>query len=170
MALSNVLYVGGRSPAIACGSAFGAGINGVEFYDPQNIFAYSLPLPANTVAAGTLEWGATNTGAYYSYTGSLRVSLWSTTGPYFGAPTIVDYRMAEVTPNFVGPGAYSSTQLLAGGYSYSATTSLSTVTTPPPGQYCVVMTLEMYSPTGCASGDGYCTMDWQQFQKPAFFN
>lgn len=167
--LPDVLYIGGHSAALACGYASLGGTNGVEFYDPQNIFSYSIPLAANSTGPAALTWGAENLGTVYSYTGSLRVSLWAVATPFRGG-TIIGDRMAKVTPNFTGSGAYSSTQIAAGGYSYSANTNIGTVATPPAGQYCMVMTLDMYSPTGCVSSDGYCTVDWQEFSQPAFFN
>jgi hypothetical protein len=169
VALSNVLYVGSASPALSCGEASEGGSYGVGFYDPQNIIGFSLPYAANSNGAASLIWGAINTGSSFSYTGSLRVSLWLVNSPFFGG-TIVGDQIAEVTPNFTGPGAYSPTQLLGGGYSYSSNTAFGTVNTPAPGQYCVVMTLEMYSPGQCASSGGYCYMDWHQFPYPAFFN
>jgi hypothetical protein len=169
VALSDVLYIGGHSAALACGSASEGGTNGVELYDPQNLFSYGLPLAANSAGPGALTWGAENLGTVYSFTGSLRASLWAVTAPFRGG-TIIGDRIAESTPNFVGPGAYSPTQLNAGGYSYSSISALGTVATPSAGQYCMVITLDMYDPTGCASSDGYCTMDWLEFSQPAFFN
>jgi hypothetical protein len=169
--LSDVLHIGGHTAALACDYGSEGGMYGVAFYDPQNNFAYSLPLAPGSTGPAALTWGAKNLGSAFSVAGPLRATLWAVNYPYRGGqPNINADTILQATPDFTGPGAYSPTQLVAGGYSYSAISAMGTVFTPAAGQYCIVISLELYYPNSCYGNDGYCYVDWLEFSNPAFFN
>jgi hypothetical protein len=97
-----------------------------------------------------------------SYTGSLRIQLWAVSRPYSGG-TINGYTAFTGYPNFAGAGARSSSQIY-NFYTFSGITSSGSGRNPPSGDYCLVATLEEFSPS-CTSDDGYCIVDWLQFDR-----
>ena len=157
---------------LTCFPGHGNGTDGIQLFDPSNLFAYSTSSSADRAGPVTLTWGAqysfnANTGPY---TGSLRATLWAVNSSFAGG-NISGHVIGRFPANFVGPGAFSPTQLRAGGNSYSDINGSVAGVNPPAGKYCVVMTLEEYFGTSCgASTDGYCTVDWLQFSSPAAFN
>jgi hypothetical protein len=160
--------------SLSCPAGNGGGSSGLRFYDPQNLLAFSLSnSTGNALVVASGLWGAQYS---YSpviglYTGSISGTLWAVSSSYSGASIISGYKIGTAPPNFTGIGAYSATQLLAGGYSYTSILSSGLTRNPPPGQYCIVETLNMYAPSICPlSSDGYCTMDWLQYPRPFTFN
>ena len=154
----------------SCIPGHGSGSDGIQLYDPNNLFAYSTSTAASQSSPATLTWGAqysysVNTGPY---TGSLRATLWAINSSFTGG-NISGYVLGRFPASFLGAGAHSSSQLLAGGSSYSGIHSSVVGTNPPAGRYCVVVTLDEYSGPSCGA-DGYCTVDWLQFSGPASFN
>jgi len=155
---------------LTCFPSHGTGTDGVQLYDPSNLFAYSTSAAAGQAGAVTLTWGAqysfsANLGPF---TGSLRATLWAVTAP-FGGGSISGYVLGRFPANFTGGGAFTSSQLRAGGSSYSDINGSVLGTNPPAGKYCVVMTLDEYFGPSCGA-TGYCIVDWLQFSGPATFN
>ncbi|MDP2369580.1 hypothetical protein [Rhodoferax sp.] len=144
-----------------CTPGRGAGVDGVKLYSADDTFTYLLSNTranaANTVIA---SWGALNTGEYYEYTGSLKATLWAVKSSYSGG-SIFGYEVAVLKPDFFGPGAYSSNQIRA-TYGLTQRAIVSSYN-PPPGQYCMVLTLLQYLPGACSPNpEGYCMVDWLQ--------
>jgi hypothetical protein len=148
-------------------------LNGISFYDPNNYIGFQLTnTTANSLAFGTLSWGAEYTAPAGSYTGSLVATVWAVPSSYSGG-TISGYLLGTFYPNFTGPGAYSPNQILAGGSSTTTIVSTTASVNPPAGQYCIVATIDEYVPSQCsidpAGLSGYCNEAWFQFTTPATF-
>ncbi len=156
--------------ALSCISGNGSGTNGIHLYNPSNWFTYQLSTTtANVLDTATLGWGAAYTGTTGAYTGSLLASLWAVSSSYSGG-TINGIVLGNFSPNFTGAGAYSSSQIWAGGYSTNTIVSSASNYNPSAGQYCLVVILEQYMPVTCSSQNGYCIVDWLQFNAPVTFH
>ena len=153
---------------LSCGAKYGTGTNSLVLYAPSGGYSYQISTTAaNTLASVSASWGASN-GSFYSYTGSLRASLWAV--PYsFSGGTITGTKIATFTPSFTGTGAYSSTQLKSNSYSTTNVSGSTIAANPSAGNYCAVLTLEMYAPEQNCSSSGYCWMDYVQFENAMTF-
>ena len=154
----------------ACVAGFGGGTNGISLYTPSNQFTYQLSTTsANTADSVTLGWGAAYSGPSGSYTGSLKAQLWAVTQSYSGG-AIYGYILGDFPPNFSGIGAHSSSQINGGNHSINTITSSTVDVNPPPGQYCLVIVLSQYTPGSCSPNpNGYCSVDWLQFNPAVIF-
>lgn len=170
--VSNISVNCSTTPPLSCAGGNGNGTNGIRLYNPSNFFTYQLSTTiANAPDIAMLGWGAAYTGTLYgAYTGSLLANLWAVSSSYSGG-AIYGHVLGDFNPNFTGAGAYSSSQLLSGGYSTNTIVSSSSKYNPPAGQYCLVITLSHYEPGMCTpSPNGYCIVDWLQFSGPVNFN
>jgi hypothetical protein len=113
-----------------------------------------------------LTWGASfdNLNLTSSaVTGSLEAEVWAVNYNYQGGAIVNQYLLATFVPNFTGQGAASSNQI-DNGYWFYNIQSTTTLTPPPSGTYCIVVTLEQY-----AAGYGYQLMDWVTFNSTVSF-
>jgi hypothetical protein len=161
-----------NSTSLSCAGGNGSGTNGIRLYDPANIFSYQLSTTtANAPDISTLGWGAAYTGSLEgAYTGSLFAELWAVSSSYSGG-LISGTILGSFIPNFTGSGAYSSSQIASGGYSTNTIVSSSSNYNPTAGQRCLVITLLQYAPGQCSPNpNGYCIVDWLQFNAPVTFH
>jgi hypothetical protein len=155
---------------LTCTQARLGGTNGVSFgpgnssgpgtLDTQSV-TYQL---SGTIAY--LTWGASfdNLNLTSSaVTGSLEAEVWAVNYNYQGGAIVNQYLLATFVPNFTGQGAASSNQI-DNGYWFYNIQSTTTLTPPPSGTYCIVVTLEQY-----AAGYGYQLMDWVTFNSTVSF-
>jgi hypothetical protein len=166
------IVVSCSNTALSCVGGNGSGTNGIRLYTPNNVFTEQLSTTtANAPDITTLGWGAAYTGMIEgAYTGSLAATLWAVSSSYSGG-TIYGTVLGTFIPNFTGTGAYSSSQIASGGYSINTIVSSASNYNPSAGQYCLVITLEQYSPGACSPNpNGYCTVDWLQFSSPVTFH
>jgi hypothetical protein len=157
-----------ENTALSCTYGHGQVPDGIQFYNYDGIFANDSIAAADATGSASLTWQAQfqNVTNFYqpgSYSGSLRTRLWAV--PYSVSSGVFNsaYVIAEFYPHFTGPGAASSTQLYAGSISNIQITG-SAAYNPPPGEYCIVATLEQYygNSSTCSSPDHYCENDWWQ--------
>lgn len=153
---------------LQCPAGNGDGVDGLSFYNPSNVTAYSLSTTtAGAVSSATLAWGVQFTNPARSpgsYSGSVRARLWAVASPYAGG-RISGAVLGIFNPRFTGTGARSDNQVYVGGYSTTTVQSSSQQNNPAAGDYCVVATLEEFS-GNCSSDDNYCIVDWVQFPQP----
>ena len=154
-------------PVLSCPSGFGAGSNGLELY---GVTSYDITNGgANQTSPRSMGWGVRYNNpalASNAYTGSLRMGLWAVSRSYTGG-RISGYVLFNGSPNFTGAGARSTSQL------YNFTTASNIVSSgsgrnPPAGNYCLVATLEEFS-SSCTESDGYCIVDWLQYDEAENF-
>ena len=146
---------------LTCTEDRGAGQNGLGFSGAISSSIGSSA--ANQTASRSVGWGVRYNDANRtadSYTGSLRVTLWAVSESFAGG-AISGYKLFNGYPNFAGAGARSSSQIY-NLYTYSNIQSSGTGVNPPAGNYCIVAALDQFSDT-CTSSDGYCYVDWVQF-------
>jgi hypothetical protein len=151
---------------LECPAGFGEGREGLEFLPGQNLSYEVSPGTANAPTQGTMTWGVRFNNPELdatSYTGSLRVSLWALETTFPGSGQFTGYQLLQASPNFAGEGARSATQLY-NFYSVSDIVSSANGANPPPGEYCIVMLLEMFDDQECDTDDNYCYADWLQFE------
>jgi hypothetical protein len=168
-------YITITSSSLVCPGMTSTSSNGIQFYGPTTWSVSTTA--ANATETTTLTWEA-----YYqninhlptgSYSGSLRARLWAI--PYsFSGGEVLNYNVGIFNPTFTGTGAYSSTQLYVGSYNTSPMTNTVTGQNPPAGTYCMVATIEEYSP-GCGLYNpnvdpNWCYDQWVQFAGPITFS
>lgn len=151
-----------------CTNTNGGGEDGLSF--PPGLPGFTV----STTSASQLNWTVLDWGVSYrnqnvgraAYTGSVRVSLWAVSIPYDGGE-LNGYKIATAYPNFYGNGARSRNQL----YNYSSTQLRSRVVgrNPPPGMYCLLVTLEQHNSQSCNTADHFCIADWQQYRWQGFW-
>ncbi len=121
------------------GLSLRAGASGTVLLDPGEVSYVNAALPSTAVS------------------GTLRVSLWASNSSYTGG-TLTGQLVARSVIAF----SNGTSQLGNGKKADLPATTLST-TSPSRGSYCMVITLDEYGPSRCASSDGYCIVDWTQF-------
>ncbi|MBL8288524.1 MAG: hypothetical protein JNL85_11130 [Rubrivivax sp.] len=159
---------GNALPAVAprtCGATNGPAHGGVDVFGSGSYAGLSrTPGTTGTVTFDPGEVGFSDPAQSASaLSGSLRVTLWASTGSYTGG-TLSGHIVARSALTFTG----GTNQLRNGQRSDVPATTLA-ATSPPRGSYCMVITLEEYGPSRCASSDGYCIADWVQFASSAEF-
>ena len=160
--------------SLNCPNGGGSGQNGISFGPGQSLRYNISTTGASQSSTDTLTWGAAYNNPQLtstSYTGSLRLSFYAVPYSFQGSGQINGYLVAHAFPSFTGSGAKSANQL----YNFSSATNISSVVTgsnPPTGQYCMVMSLDVYNTdtTSCTDSDHFCYVDWVQFPGAQAFN
>lgn len=155
--------VGYEEPPVtprSCPATSGAGTNGLQLYGTNTFTGLStLAHTTGTVSvdAGTVEF---NNPALTptSTTGSLKITLWAIEGSYNGG-AFVGTSVASYEVFFAGGGT-----TLQNGQSTELVAQTLTARTPGRGSYCMMLALEEFNRSACPSdSDGYCLVDWVQF-------
>lgn len=157
----------GKTPLTprACGESEGAGVNGLRLTGPSRYDGLST-VPSTKVNFNFDPGLVSFSNAALSstaLTGSLRTTLWATSGIYTGnaaVPAVIIQRDALNVGN--------STSQLRNGFQVDPPLGPVSGTTPERGSYCLVVTLEQYADT-CTSADKYCVIDWIQYPKAVQF-
>lgn len=150
------------APAIACGSASGSGIGGLELFGVGTYGA--LTTAASTTTSIGFDPGEIRYGAPAgSVSGSLRARLWAVDHAWAGGP-ISGHVVATYDIRFT-----DGTNQLRAGESSNLTQRTLAAMTPPAGSYCLVTTFEEYDANSCTSADRYCTADWMRFPEAVSF-
>ncbi|MCB1997783.1 MAG: hypothetical protein KDG57_18260, partial [Rhodoferax sp.] len=157
---------GGALPvAIPCSPGGGAGTNGITLSGVSTIG--SLTTAANTDTTIDMDPGeiAYRNSAYTSSatTGSLRAQLWAVSQSY-GGGSINGYIVSTYNIRFT-----DGTNQLGNFQSSDLQRRTLSARTPPTGAYCMVITLEEYDSRRCSQADGYCIVDWMQFDSSSSF-
>ncbi|MBI5719134.1 MAG: hypothetical protein HZC37_15820 [Burkholderiales bacterium] len=132
-------------PASFNGLSTSAGASGTVLFDPGDVTYFNPALPSTAVS------------------GSLRVSLWATSGSYTGG-TLTGQVVARAPLVFAG-----GSNQLGNGVKVDIPAATLSATSPSRGSYCMVITLEQFDSLNCTSGDRYCIVDWAQFAASSEF-
>ncbi|KAF0221282.1 MAG: Cna B domain-containing [Geobacteraceae bacterium] len=158
--------------SLVCQQSSGVSHNGIQF---TGTTSYQLSTTAaNATETATLTWEVYYQNIFNlptgSYSGSLRAQLWAVPYSFSGGTITNSYVLGTFTPNFTGPGAYSPNQVYVGAYNTSPVSSSVSGQNPPPGTYCIVVTLEEYNTIGgCSDPRGFCYDHWRQYAAPVTF-